>query len=106
MNPSMWAKALRIIPRLDKDEWDRLDVISKWLIATRAAVLIMTFISAAIAGIFAFSNGQFSLGIGPADFPPEAWPTYFAAAAFMHNRRYGLLFILGLLVDAVIRVVG
>ena len=63
MNPSMWAKALRIIPRLDKDEWDRLDVISKWLIATRAAVLIMTFISAAIAGIFAFADGQFNFGL-------------------------------------------
>lgn len=34
MNPSMWAKALRIIPRLDKDEWNRLDVIAKWLIST------------------------------------------------------------------------
>jgi len=63
MNPSMWAKALRIIPRLDKDEWDHLDVISKWLIATRAAVLIMTFISAAIAGIFAFADGQFNFGL-------------------------------------------
>jgi 1,4-dihydroxy-2-naphthoate polyprenyltransferase len=63
MNPSMWARALRIIPRLDKDEWDRLDVISKWLIATRAAVLIMTFISAAIAGIFAFADGQFNFGL-------------------------------------------
>jgi len=106
MNFAMWKKALNVIPEVSKEEWDQLDVISKWLISTRAAVLIMTFISAAIAGIFAFSNGQFSLGIGPADFPPEAWPTYFAAAAFMHNRRYGLLFILGLLVDAVIRVVG
>jgi 1,4-dihydroxy-2-naphthoate octaprenyltransferase len=58
----MWARALRIIPRLSKDEWDRLDVVSRWLIATRAAVLIMTFISAAIAGIFAFRNGEFNLG--------------------------------------------
>ncbi len=23
MNVSMWGKALRIIPRLDKEEWDR-----------------------------------------------------------------------------------
>ena len=61
MNPAMWAKALRIIPRLDKDEWDRLDFVSKWLIATRAAVLIMTFISAAIAGIFAFSRRPIQL---------------------------------------------
>jgi 1,4-dihydroxy-2-naphthoate octaprenyltransferase len=38
----------------------------------------------------------------PADFPPEAWPTYFAATSFFHNRRYGLLFLLGLLADAII----
>lgn len=62
MNPTMWAQALRVIPRLNKEEWDRLDFISRWLIATRAAVLIMTFISAAIAGIFAFRDGQFHLG--------------------------------------------
>jgi len=59
---SMWGKALRIIPRISKDEWMRLDVISRWLIATRAAVLIMTFISASIAGILAFRDGQFSWG--------------------------------------------
>lgn len=62
MNPNMWAQALRIIPRLNKEQWDRLDFLSRWLIATRAAVLIMTFISAAIAGIFAFRDGQFHLG--------------------------------------------
>jgi 1,4-dihydroxy-2-naphthoate octaprenyltransferase len=53
MNFKMWIKALQIIPRIDKQEWDKLDVISRWLIATRAAVLIMTFISAAIAGLLA-----------------------------------------------------
>jgi 1,4-dihydroxy-2-naphthoate octaprenyltransferase len=62
MNVAMWVKALRVIPRIDKDEWNRLDVISKWLISTRAAVLIMTFISAAVAGILAFQNGRFDLG--------------------------------------------
>ena len=60
MNVSMWGKALRVIPRIDKEEWDQLDVISKWLISTRAAVLIMTFISAAIAGILAFQDGMFN----------------------------------------------
>jgi 1,4-dihydroxy-2-naphthoate octaprenyltransferase len=60
MNPSMWLKALRVIPRIDKDEWQKLDVISKWLISTRAAVLIMTFLSAALAGIFAAQVGQFN----------------------------------------------
>ena len=60
MNPSMWLKALRVIPRIDKDEGQKLDVISKWLISTRAAVLIMTFLSAALAGIFAAQVGQFN----------------------------------------------
>ena len=63
MNPSMWLKALRVIPRIDKDEWNELDIISKWLISTRAAVLIMTFLSAALAGIFAARVGQFDFGL-------------------------------------------
>lgn len=63
MNTAMWRKALQVIPRISKEEWDRLDVISKWLISTRAAVLIMTFISAAIAGILAFQHGKFNLGL-------------------------------------------
>ncbi len=59
MNIAMWRKALRVIPRISKEEWNRLDVISKWLISTRAAVLIMTFLSAAIAGILAARDSQF-----------------------------------------------
>jgi 1,4-dihydroxy-2-naphthoate octaprenyltransferase len=62
MNVSMWRKALQVIPRISKSEWEQLDIISKWLISTRAAVLIMTFISAAIAGIFAAHDGSFNLG--------------------------------------------
>ena len=60
MNFAMWRKALKVIPEVSKDEWDRLDVISKWLISTRAAVLIMTFISAALAGLFAWRDNSFS----------------------------------------------
>jgi len=62
MNVTMWRKALRVIPRISLEEWQELDVISKWLISTRAAVIIMTFISAAIAGILAFQAGEFNLG--------------------------------------------
>lgn len=62
MNVKMWIKALRIIPRLEKGEWEELDIISRWLIATRAAVLLMTFISAAVAGLLAARVGQFDLG--------------------------------------------
>jgi len=60
MNFAMWRKALNVIPEVSKSEWDQLDVISKWLISTRAAVLIMTFISAALAGLFAWRDGEFS----------------------------------------------
>ena len=56
----MWRKALQVIPRISREEWNDLDVISRWLISTRAAVLIMTFLSAAIAGIFAITAGQFN----------------------------------------------
>jgi 1,4-dihydroxy-2-naphthoate octaprenyltransferase len=59
MNPKMWLKALRVIPHVSKEEWQSLDIISRWLIATRAAVLIMTFLSGALAGIFAFRAGMF-----------------------------------------------
>ncbi len=62
MNVRMWAKALRVIPRLSSDEWKGLDLISRWLIATRSAVLVMTFFSAAIAGLLALKAGQFNLG--------------------------------------------
>jgi 1,4-dihydroxy-2-naphthoate octaprenyltransferase len=61
MNITMWRKALQVIPHVSKDEWQRLDVISKWLISTRAPVLIMTFLSGAFAGIFAFRDGKFDL---------------------------------------------
>jgi 1,4-dihydroxy-2-naphthoate octaprenyltransferase len=60
MNFAMWRKALNVIPDVSKSEWDELDVISKWLISTRAAVLVMTFISAALAGLFAWRDGAFS----------------------------------------------
>ena len=60
INFGMWRKALTIIPAVSKDEWNRLDIISKWLISTRAAVLVMTFISAALAGLFAFRDNSFS----------------------------------------------
>ena len=62
MNGRMWLKALQVIPRIEKSEWDGLDLISRWLISTRAAVLLMTFISAAIAGLFAWRAEAFNLG--------------------------------------------
>jgi 1,4-dihydroxy-2-naphthoate octaprenyltransferase len=57
MNFAMWKKALTVIPNVTKEEWDKLDIISKWLIATRAAVLLMTLLSAVLAGLFAWHDG-------------------------------------------------
>jgi 1,4-dihydroxy-2-naphthoate octaprenyltransferase len=57
MNFAMWRKALTVIPDVSKEEWDALDIVSKWLIATRAAVLVMTFLSAVLAGLFALHDG-------------------------------------------------
>lgn len=61
MNTAMWVKALRVIPQINKEEWEELDIISKWLIASRSAVLVITFISAAIAGILAIREDKFDI---------------------------------------------
>ncbi len=60
MNFSMWRKALQVIPHVSHEEWQKLDLVSKWLISTRAAVLVMTFLSAAIAGILAIQTRGFN----------------------------------------------
>jgi 1,4-dihydroxy-2-naphthoate octaprenyltransferase len=59
MNFAMWNKALNVIPSISREEWEDLDLVSKWLISTRAAVLIMTFISTVLAGLFAARDSAF-----------------------------------------------
>jgi len=39
----------------------------------------------------------------PADYP-DVWPNYFVAAAFIHNRSFGILFMLALIVDSILKV--
>jgi 1,4-dihydroxy-2-naphthoate octaprenyltransferase len=58
-NVGMWAKALTVMPRITKQDWDGLDLVSRWLIATRSAVIVMTFTSAAFAGVLAFKDRAF-----------------------------------------------
>jgi 1,4-dihydroxy-2-naphthoate octaprenyltransferase len=58
-NVAMWGKALSVMPRITKQDWDGLDLVSRWLIATRSAVIVMTFTSAAFAGVLAFKAGAF-----------------------------------------------
>jgi 1,4-dihydroxy-2-naphthoate octaprenyltransferase len=40
----------------------------------------------------------------PPGYIPNTWPLYYVAAAFYHNRSFGLWFLLGLIVDAVLKV--
>jgi len=58
-NVAMWGRALTVMPRITKLDWDGLDIVSRWLIATRSAVIVMTFTSAAFAGALAYKAGAF-----------------------------------------------
>jgi len=61
INFAMWRKASwELIKMDDKKEWDALDVISKWLIATRSAVTTVTIYSCIIAGFLASRDEYFS----------------------------------------------
>ncbi|MEW6404124.1 MAG: prenyltransferase [Chloroflexota bacterium] len=61
LNFAMWRKAAwELIKMDDKKEWDALDVISKWLIATRSAVTAVTIYSCIIAGLLAWRDGYFT----------------------------------------------
>lgn len=61
INFAMWRKASwELIKMEDKQEWDALDVVSKWLIATRSAVTAVTVYSCIIAGMLAWRDGYFS----------------------------------------------
>lgn len=62
INFGMWKTALSQLVKMEsKKEWDQLDVISKWLIATRSGVTIVTFYSCMIAGLLAYRDRIFDL---------------------------------------------
>jgi len=60
-NFAFWKSALTTVPSISKDEWHGLDLISRWLLATRASVLIMTAFSAIIAGVLAYLFDTFDI---------------------------------------------
>lgn len=61
INFAMWRKASwELIKMDDKKEWDALDVISKWLIATRSAVTAVTVYTCIIAGMLAWRDNYFA----------------------------------------------
>jgi 1,4-dihydroxy-2-naphthoate octaprenyltransferase len=61
VNFAMWRKASWELIKMDqKADWERLDVVSKWLIATRSAVTTVTIYSCIIGGLLAARGGYFS----------------------------------------------
>jgi 1,4-dihydroxy-2-naphthoate polyprenyltransferase len=61
INFKMWSTALSTLVKMDKkEEWDALDVISKWLIATRSAVTTVTLYACIIGGLLAWRDGHYS----------------------------------------------
>jgi 1,4-dihydroxy-2-naphthoate polyprenyltransferase len=61
INLAMWRRAAwELVKMDDKKEWDALDIVSKWLIATRSAVTAVTVYSCIIAGLLAWRDGNFS----------------------------------------------
>ena len=61
LSPQIWWDALCGIPRLNANQWNTLDLFGRWLVAIRAAVLLMTVFATCISGIFAYQNGKFDL---------------------------------------------
>lgn len=59
LQPRLWLNALWTIPQVDLHS---VDPVARWLIMGRAAVLIMTFISAVLGGVFAAVDGVFDAG--------------------------------------------
>ena len=72
---ALWGRALLTVQRVDKARWQRLDIVSRWLIASRASVLVITFISVAIAGLLAVRFGRFD---------PALWILAAAALLLAH----------------------
>ncbi len=42
----------------------------------------------------------------PSEYRSDVWPLWYVAFAFLHNRRFGVLFVLGLVVEIVLNVSG
>jgi 1,4-dihydroxy-2-naphthoate octaprenyltransferase len=62
INFSMWRTAIWTLVKMDKkDDWDKLDVVSKWLIATRSGVTLVTVYTCVIAGLLALRDHYFSI---------------------------------------------
>jgi len=61
INFKMWRTAAwQLVKMEDKKKWDALDIVSKWLIATRSGVTTVTIYSCIIAGLLAWRDKSFA----------------------------------------------
>lgn len=58
MSKPLWKQALVTVPQVDKAQWDELGVATRWLIASRFSVTLMTFTSAIIGILLASAAGN------------------------------------------------
>jgi 1,4-dihydroxy-2-naphthoate octaprenyltransferase len=59
INFGMWLTALqKPVKMSEKKDWDALDLVSKWLIATRGTVTQLTLFAGIIAGLLAWHSGR------------------------------------------------
>jgi 1,4-dihydroxy-2-naphthoate polyprenyltransferase len=108
------AKGIRTLPVLLGDRAARLTAIAIVVLQYVAVIyLIVTgFFSPALLVVLA-AIPALLLATGvlrrprpatmPAEYRADVWPLWFAAFAFVHTRRFGLLFLLGLILDIVWR---
>jgi 1,4-dihydroxy-2-naphthoate octaprenyltransferase len=91
----------------------RVDQVALILIYAVILYLVLVpryFTPAMLIVFFAFRHAWRAIKLldnpRPAAAPPgyPAWPTWFSAATFFHNRQFGGLLILGLIIDALLRV--
>ena len=54
-----FLEALRTVPRVDAAQWAQLSLPTRWAVAARASVLLMTFTSAALGGLLALREPGF-----------------------------------------------
>ena len=55
-----WFALQKPVKMSEKNDWDALDPIAKWLIATRGTVTQLTLFAGIIAGLLAWRDGYFS----------------------------------------------
>ena len=109
------AKGVHTLPVVIGDVASRyLDIAS--LVITYAVIIYLIAVKfyTPVMLIVFFAAKQLMIAIAvltkpkpeepPAEYPEDAWPIWFAGFAFMHNRRFIMLFMGGLLVDTLLRV--